>query len=61
KVIDIDGIKILHEDSAWMLLRPSGTEPIFRVFVEAPGDKRAKELMEEGLKTVNKAVADLKN
>ena len=61
KVIDIDGIKILHEDSAWMLLRPSGTEPIFRVFVEAPSNERAKELMEEGLKTVNKAVADLKN
>lgn len=58
ELIDIDGIKILFNDG-WMLLRPSGTEPIFRVFVEAQTEDRAKELMEEGLKTVNDAVSGL--
>ena len=61
KVIDIDGIKILFSDASWMLLRPSGTEPIFRVFVEAQTEEKAKKLMEEGLKTVKHAFSKLKN
>jgi len=60
EVIDIDGIKILFGDG-WMLLRPSGTEPIFRIFVESQTEERAKKLMEQGLKTVNEAVLKLKN
>ena len=60
EVIDVDGIKILFGDG-WMLLRPSGTEPIFRIFVESQTEERAKKLMEQGLKTVNEAVLKLKN
>ena len=60
KVVDIDGVKILFSDG-WMLLRPSGTEPIFRIFVEAKTEERAKKLMKEGLETVNDAVSELKS
>jgi phosphomannomutase len=30
-----DGIKFLLPDDAWLLLRPSGTEPLVRVYAEA--------------------------
>jgi phosphomannomutase len=30
-----DGIKFYLEDSSWLLLRPSGTEPLMRVTIEA--------------------------
>ncbi|NEQ22929.1 MAG: phosphoglucomutase/phosphomannomutase family protein, partial [Microcoleus sp. SIO2G3] len=30
-----DGIKLYLEDDSWVLLRPSGTEPLLRVYVEA--------------------------
>ncbi|MFH1453415.1 MAG: phosphoglucomutase/phosphomannomutase family protein, partial [Armatimonadota bacterium] len=31
----IDGIKMVLEDGSWLLMRPSGTEPIVRVYIEA--------------------------
>lgn len=34
-----DGIKIIFENGAWLLIRPSGTEPIVRIFDETKGDK----------------------
>jgi phosphomannomutase/phosphoglucomutase len=38
-----DGVK-LYMKGGWVLLRPSGTEPIFRVYVEAKGKPRAEQL-----------------
>ena len=35
KVDLTDGIKILFSDGGWVLLRPSGTEPIFRIYSES--------------------------
>jgi phosphomannomutase / phosphoglucomutase len=49
-----DGVKIWYEDG-WVLIRPSGTEPIFRVFAEAKNQERAEELMQEGLDLVLRA------
>lgn len=31
-----DGVKLLLEGDCWMLARPSGTEPIIRIYLEAP-------------------------
>ena len=45
KFLDIDGVKLLEEDG-WVLLRPSNTEPIIRVSVEAKTEKKLKELYE---------------
>lgn len=30
-----DGVKVVTADDTWMLLRPSGTEPLVRIYVEA--------------------------
>jgi phosphomannomutase len=35
KVIDIDGRKIIFEDGSWLMIRPSGTEPKVRFYVES--------------------------
>ena len=42
-----DGIKIWYDDG-WLLIRPSGTEPIIRIFVEAETKRRARDLLEAG-------------
>jgi len=54
KIDTIDGVKIWYEDG-WVLIRPSGTEPIFRIFAEAKKQERAEELMQEGLDMVIRA------
>jgi len=34
QVCTIDGVKYLLEDDSWLLIRPSGTEPVLRVYAE---------------------------
>jgi len=55
KVDTTDGVKILEKDGA-VLVRPSGTEPIFRVYAEARTAARADALAEEGVALVKKAL-----
>jgi phosphomannomutase len=31
-----EGKKIILENDSWVLIRASGTEPVFRIYVEAP-------------------------
>ncbi|WP_099210017.1 phosphoglucosamine mutase [Thermococcus henrietii] len=55
RLIDIDGIRIENGDW-WVLFRPSGTEPIMRITLEAHTEEKAKELMEKAEKLVRSAV-----
>ncbi len=48
-----DGVKIWYDDG-WVLIRPSGTEPIIRIFAESKTKERADSLMNEGVELVNK-------
>jgi len=41
-----DGLRIDYGD-AWVLLRGSNTEPIIRIFAEAPTTNRADKLCDE--------------
>ncbi len=50
-----DGVKIFSGKS-WVLVRPSGTEPIFRVFSEAQTPEEAKAVAESYRKTVEELV-----
>jgi len=34
-VVTLDGIKFLLSDGSWLLIRPSGTEPIVRIYAES--------------------------
>jgi len=42
-----DGVKIWYDDG-WLLIRPSGTEPIVRIFVEAETEQRVNGLLDLG-------------
>ncbi len=35
EVVDIDGRKMIFEDGSWLMIRPSGTEPKVRFYVES--------------------------
>jgi phosphomannomutase/phosphoglucomutase len=43
----IDGLKIWPDEHTWILIRPSGTEPIFRMFIEASLESKAERLLSE--------------
>ena len=45
----IDGIKILLEGGSWCLVRASGTENVFRIYLEAP-DRGLFEKMQQELR-----------
>jgi phosphomannomutase len=34
-VITVDGTKIVFDDGSWLMIRPSGTEPKVRFYIEA--------------------------
>ncbi|MBI2080347.1 MAG: phosphoglucomutase/phosphomannomutase family protein [candidate division NC10 bacterium] len=44
----LDGTKLLLEDGSWVLLRPSGTEPMVRLYVEAHSPERLDALEAAG-------------
>ncbi len=50
-----DGVKYYMNDGSWLLIRPSGTEPVLRVYAEAPNDDRVKALLGFGEIMANKA------
>jgi len=43
----VDGVKIYFEDKSAILIRPSGTEPIYRLYAEAKTSKKALQLLNE--------------
>jgi len=45
-----DGVQIILEDQSWLLLRPSGTEPLLRIYSEAHSASRVKSLIASGRK-----------
>ncbi|MCI0565068.1 MAG: hypothetical protein MN733_41915, partial [Nitrososphaera sp.] len=49
-----DGVKYYLEDGSWLLIRPSGTEPVLRVYAEAPDDNRVRALLGFGEEMANK-------
>jgi phosphoglucomutase len=46
----IDGFKIIFEDDSWLLVRPSGTEPLVRIYAESESAKDVEVLLEQGRK-----------
>ena len=46
RVVTVDGIRVDEEDY-WFLVRPSGTEPVLRIMVEAKTPEKARQLAEE--------------
>jgi phosphomannomutase/phosphoglucomutase len=47
KTNTLDGIKIWFKDKSSILIRPSGTEPIYRIYAEAKTSQKTKQLVKE--------------
>ncbi len=45
----LDGLKLIFDDDSWLLMRPSGTEPLIRVYAETPSEERTKDLLKEAV------------
>jgi phosphoglucomutase len=47
-VSQVDGAKFMLDDGSWLLMRPSGTEPLVRVYAEAASEQDLEVLLESG-------------
>jgi phosphomannomutase/phosphoglucomutase len=52
-----DGIKISFNTKNWVMVRPSGTEPIIRIYGEAESQEKLDSLMSEYLKKANSIIS----
>jgi phosphomannomutase len=52
RVETLDGSKVFLENDSWILFRQSGTEPLLRVYCEAPSADTVREILAAGLKLV---------
>jgi phosphoglucomutase len=46
----LDGVKFIFDDESWMLMRPSGTEPVVRIYAESEDKADLEVLLEQGKK-----------
>jgi phosphomannomutase len=46
QLLDIDGLKVILENDHWILIRPSGTEPLIRTYAEADSPQKTKALLD---------------
>jgi phosphoglucomutase len=45
-----DGVKFIFADGSWLLMRPSGTEPVVRIYAESESAKDLEVLLDQGRK-----------
>jgi phosphomannomutase len=48
RVEQMDGVKYVLDDDSWLLIRPSGTEPVLRVYAEGRDEATVKTLLKYG-------------
>jgi phosphoglucomutase len=44
----VDGLKLIFGDGSWVLMRPSGTEPVVRFYAESSSTSDLDKLLEYG-------------
>ena len=52
-----DGIKIIFDSQNWVMIRPSGTEPIIRIYAESENQEKLDALMIEFLQKVKSIIS----
>src|SRR5712691_8221101 len=51
----VDGLKLLFDDGSWVLMRPSGTEPVVRFYAESTSREDLEKLLEYGRQWITEA------
>lgn len=47
-----DGFKYFFDEERWVMIRPSGTEPVLRTYAEAPTIEEVREILEATKQTI---------
>jgi phosphomannomutase len=55
-VITVDGTKLVFDDGSWLMIRPSGTEPKVRFYIEARTEEGKKAMFELAEKMTKEAI-----
>lgn len=55
-VITVDGTKLMFDDGSWLMIRPSGTEPKVRFYIEARTEEGKKAVFETAEKITREAL-----
>lgn len=58
RIEELDGLKVWLGPKSWVLFRSSQNAPEFRVFAEAPTQKEATKLGEDGLQLVKEVISE---
>lgn len=54
----IDGIRVWLNENEWILVRPSGTEPVLRIFAESTEPEKTKNLLAKTKSEVSKLIEE---
>jgi len=60
KSLEIDGIKLWIPPRSWILIRPSGTEPLFRILAEASTKGKAVRIVNDYKAKLSRIIKDCK-
>ncbi len=58
RVETLDGLKIWINDTSWIMVRQSGTEPVMRLYAESNDNKLLNELVQNYTKQISKIMHD---
>jgi phosphomannomutase len=56
QVITVDGTKLVFDDGSWLMVRPSGTEPKVRFYIEARTEDGKRAVFEEAERMTREAL-----
>jgi len=56
KVITVDGTKLVFDDGSWLMIRPSGTEPKVRFYIEARTEEGKRAVFETAERMTRDAI-----
>ncbi len=46
ELVNIDGLKIILAEGHWILIRPSGTEPLLRIYAESDSPQKTQDMLD---------------
>jgi alpha-D-glucose phosphate-specific phosphoglucomutase len=52
----VDGVKLIFEDKSWILIRPSGTEPMIRIYYENGSENKLKDMISDFESYISSAI-----